>query len=187
MEAQISKSFTFQTLSILEHSCRTYRRACVRQPAPGSLACNNTFRCEKIETDLTWVNLQDITLSTIRRAIIFLAGYYCLSEVPHRPAELLIGHTAVIFLLSPQLSHGFGFEKTKHPVWTILPFDKPGVTLRVQQDVSDKLPQVRPAWVCRSAQMWEDAKKKEPDFSVLVCDTGFWYEVKCRAHYVETL
>ncbi len=72
--------------------------------------------------------------------------------LPHRSTEFLVGHTAVIFLLAPKLSHSFRFKEAENPLGAILPFDQAGVALGVQENVPDELPQVRSTRIC--GNMW---------------------------------
>lgn len=75
--------------------------------------------------------------------------------LPHRSTEFLVGHTAVIFLLAPKLSHSFRFKEAENPLGAILPFDQAGVALGVQENVSDELPQVRPTRICGNMRLCE--------------------------------
>lgn len=63
-------------------------------------------------------------------------------SLPHGPAQLLIGHVAVLFLLAPELGHGLRAEELEHTLMPVLPFHEAFVELRVDEDVSNELPQM---------------------------------------------
>lgn len=42
---------------------------------------------------------------------------------PHGPAELLVGHAAVVLLLPPQLSHGLRFQEPEDALRPVFPLD----------------------------------------------------------------
>lgn len=63
-------------------------------------------------------------------------------SLPHGPAQLLIGHVAVLFLLPPELGHGLRAEELEHTLMPVLPFHEAFVELRVDEDVSNELPQM---------------------------------------------
>lgn len=61
---------------------------------------------------------------------------------PHGPAQLLIGHVAVLFLLAPQLGHSLGAQELEDAFMPILPLHEALIELWVDEDVPDELPQV---------------------------------------------
>lgn len=61
---------------------------------------------------------------------------------PHGPAQLLVGHVAVFFLLAPELGHSLRAQELEDTLVPVLPFHEAFVELRVDEDVPDKLPQV---------------------------------------------
>ena len=69
------------------------------------------------------------------------AGHLC---SPHGPAQLLVGHAAVLLLLAPHLSHGLRLDELEDAVAPVLPLHEPLVLLGVDQDVPDELPQMGP-------------------------------------------
>lgn len=69
---------------------------------------------------------------------------------PHGPAQLLVGHAAVPLLLAPQLGHGLGAQELKHTFSPVLPLHEALVELRVDENVSDELPQVGAPGGCKT-------------------------------------
>lgn len=61
---------------------------------------------------------------------------------PHSPAQFLVSHAAVFLLLPPQLGHGLGLQELEDAVSAVLPLHQALVLLRVDEDVTDELPQV---------------------------------------------
>lgn len=68
--------------------------------------------------------------------------------LPHGSTELLVRHAAVLLLLPPKLSNSFGLQELEDAVPTVLPLHQALVLLRMDQDVSDKLPKVGSSWSC---------------------------------------
>jgi len=65
---------------------------------------------------------------------------------PHRSAQLLVGHAAVLLLLPPELSHRLGAQELEDALTSVLPLHQPLVQLGVDQDVTDELPQMSSSW-----------------------------------------
>lgn len=63
-------------------------------------------------------------------------------QSPHGTTEFLIGHAAVLFLLTPHLSHCLRLQKLEDALTTVLPLQEALVPLWVDEDVPDELPQV---------------------------------------------
>lgn len=120
-------------------SSRTCRRVYVHQPSPESLACSST--CRKEQEFQLFLDPRH-TEANPKPSIPEL------SPLPHGSTELLVRHAAVLLLLPPQLSHGFGLEELEYAIPSVLPLHQTLVLLRVNQDISDKLPKVGSSWSC---------------------------------------
>ena len=59
---------------------------------------------------------------------------------PHGPAEFLVRHAAVLFLLAPHLGHSLGLQELKDTLPAVLPLHQALVPLGVDQNVPDELP-----------------------------------------------
>lgn len=94
-----------------------------------------------------YVSIKPPTL--VARAVVYMARCHAADMSPwlsacspHGAAELLVGHAAVLFLLSPQVSHGLRLEELEDALTAVLPLHQALVLLWVDQDVPDELPQV---------------------------------------------
>lgn len=68
---------------------------------------------------------------------------------PHSTAEFFICHTGVLLLLAPHLGHGLRLEELEDALVAVLPLHQTLVLLRVDQDISDKFPQVSATRCCQ--------------------------------------
>lgn len=71
-------------------------------------------------------------------------------ESPHGTAEFLVGHAAVLLLLTPHLSHRLRLEELEDALATVLPLQQTLVPLWVDEDVPDEFPQVSASRCCRN-------------------------------------
>lgn len=67
---------------------------------------------------------------------------------PHGPAELLVGHPGVLLPVPPHLGHAVRLHELEDAVLRSLPADQRRVGGRVQQQVTDELPQLAVALAC---------------------------------------
>ena len=79
--------------------------------------------------------------------------------LPHGPAELLVGHATVLFLLSPQLCDSLRLEELEDPLPPVFPFHQAWVLLLVDKDVPDELPKVGSTGRCRERQCQTERSK----------------------------
>lgn len=68
---------------------------------------------------------------------------------PHGPAQLLVGHVAVLLLLPPQLGHSLGTQELEDALMPVLPLHEALIELWVDEDVPDKFPQVGAPGSCK--------------------------------------
>ena len=157
------------------NSSRICRPAVCRRPAPGSPSVNSHSIGKvpwsyKTTAEGLGSSLPPLCMPWFCRILELLLGRgqckgltMCFPQdsncLPHGPAELLVGHAAVFFLLSPQLCYSLRLEELEDPLPPVFPFHQTRVLFLVDQDVPDELPKVGTTGRCRERQRQTERSK----------------------------
>lgn len=95
---------------------------------------------------------------------------------PHGTAEFFVRHAAVLLFLAPHLSHSLRLEELKDTLAAVLPLHQTLVSVWVDQNVPDELPQVSATRCCRQTM-------RHSKLNVFVCA---WMYIHKHASQTDT-
>lgn len=95
----------------------------------------------------------------------------CCTQSPHGTTEFLIGHAAVLLLLTPHLSHCLWLEELEDALTTVLPLQEALVPLWVDEDVPDEFPQVS------ASRRWKNQPRLARQWSVFNIFFGIFLQL----------
>lgn len=82
------------------------------------------------------------------KSVCVVVSTISLAYLPHRSAQLLVGHLGVLLALAPHLGHLVRLHELEHAVLAPFPPDEAGIGVLVEQQVANELPQLTVYFVC---------------------------------------